>query len=75
MGLHISGPSILLGVFTGLTYGVLAIGLILVYRQSRVINFALGEIGAFGATLTGLAVVVWHWQHFFALSGSWRSLM
>jgi len=68
MGLHISGPSILLGVLTGLTYGVLAIGLILVYRQSRVINFALGEIGAFGATLTGLAVVVWHLPYWFAFA-------
>jgi ABC-type branched-subunit amino acid transport system ATPase component/ABC-type branched-subunit amino acid transport system permease subunit len=59
-GLQISGPSVLLGAITGLTYGVLAIGLILVYRQSRVINFAYGEIGAFGAALTGLAVVSWH---------------
>ena len=68
MGLQISGPSILLGVFTGLTYGVLAIGLILVYRQSRVINFAHGEIGAFGASLTGLAVVAWHLPYWLAFA-------
>jgi len=68
MGLQFSGPSMLLGVFTGLTYGVLAIGLILVYRQSRVINFAHGEIGAFGATLTGLAVVAWHLPYWLAFA-------
>jgi len=68
MGLQISGPTILLGVLTGLTYGVLAIGLILVYRQSRVINFAHGEIGAFGASLTGLAVVAWHLPYWLAFA-------
>ena len=40
---------------TGLTYAVLAAGLVLVYRATRVINFAYGEIGALGAGCPGEA--------------------
>ena len=42
---------LLLGVVTGSTYSLTAIGLILVYRANRIINFALAEIGVFGAVL------------------------
>src|SRR5687768_15467721 len=41
-------PIILLGAILGLTYGLLAVGLVLIYRSNRIINFAHGEIGAFG---------------------------
>jgi ABC-type branched-subunit amino acid transport system ATPase component/ABC-type branched-subunit amino acid transport system permease subunit len=34
------------GVLTGLTYGVLSVGLVLVYRVNRVVNFAHGAFGA-----------------------------
>jgi ABC-type branched-subunit amino acid transport system ATPase component/ABC-type branched-subunit amino acid transport system permease subunit len=40
-----------LGAFTGLTYGLLAVGLVLVFRSSRFINFAHGDIGFFGAAV------------------------
>jgi ABC-type branched-subunit amino acid transport system ATPase component/ABC-type branched-subunit amino acid transport system permease subunit len=40
-----------LGAFTGLTYGLLAVGLVLVFRSSRFINFAHGDIGFFGAAI------------------------
>ena len=53
-------PPAALGAMTGLTYGLLAVGLILVYRTNRIVNFAHGEIGAFGASFFGLAVVNWH---------------
>jgi ABC-type branched-subunit amino acid transport system ATPase component/branched-subunit amino acid ABC-type transport system permease component len=46
-----------LGLIQGLTYGVLAVGLVLAYRTSRVINFAHGNIGAFGAAVCGVLVV------------------
>ena len=38
-----------------MTYGLLAVGLVLVYRSNRIINFAHGEIGAFGAAVFGVA--------------------
>ncbi|MFY9587879.1 MAG: branched-chain amino acid ABC transporter permease, partial [Actinomycetota bacterium] len=53
-------PPVVLGMIGGLTYGLLAVGLVLVYRTNRVINFAHGEIGAFGAAFFGLMVVRWH---------------
>ena len=44
---------LVIGLFTGLTYGLLAVGLVLVYRSSRFVNFAHGSIGAFGASVLG----------------------
>lgn len=40
---------ILNGAFFGLIYGLFALGLVVVYRGSRVINFAHGETGMIGA--------------------------
>jgi branched-chain amino acid transport system permease protein len=37
------------GAFLGLIYGLLAVGLVVVYRGSRVINFAYGETGMLAA--------------------------
>lgn len=55
---------IVLGLFTGLTYGLLAVGLVLVYRSSRFLNFAHGSVGVFGAAVlsqlvTGAGVPYW----------------
>jgi ABC-type branched-subunit amino acid transport system ATPase component/ABC-type branched-subunit amino acid transport system permease subunit len=46
-------PILLSGAINGLTYGLLAIGLILVYRSSGVINFALGNIGGVASAVMG----------------------
>ena len=37
------------GAFTGLVYGLLAVGLVVVYRGTRIVNFAYGETGMIGA--------------------------
>ena len=37
---------VITGVIAGLTYSLIAIGLTLIYRTSRVLNFAAGEMGA-----------------------------
>src|SRR5438552_12531920 len=66
VGLTIPLPIAVLGIVTGVTYGVLAVGLVLVYRSSKVINFAHGEIGAVGAALLGTAVVRWHFPYWIA---------
>jgi ABC-type branched-subunit amino acid transport system ATPase component/ABC-type branched-subunit amino acid transport system permease subunit len=55
-GFDITGPIVLLGTLTGLGYALLAVGLVLTYRSSRVINFAHGAVGLFVAGL--FAVVV-----------------
>lgn len=62
------GPDVLaLGAVTGLGYGLLAVGLVLVYRSSKIINFAHGEIGAFGAAVFGVAVIKWHVPYWLAI--------
>ena len=50
---------LVIGLFTGLTYGLLAVGLVLVYRSSRFVNFAHGSVGAFGASVLALFVADW----------------
>ena len=55
-GFDLTGPIVLLGTLTGLGYALLAVGLVLTYRSSRVINFAHGAVGLFVAGL--FAVVV-----------------
>jgi ABC-type branched-subunit amino acid transport system ATPase component/ABC-type branched-subunit amino acid transport system permease subunit len=47
-------PGILVsGAIIGTTYGLLAIGLILAYRSSGVINFALGNVGGVASAVMG----------------------
>ncbi len=55
-GFDLSLARLLLGLFTGLIYGLLAVGLVLVFRASRFINFAQGAIGVFGAAILGVLV-------------------
>jgi ABC-type branched-subunit amino acid transport system ATPase component/ABC-type branched-subunit amino acid transport system permease subunit len=66
-GFEIPLPVIVLGAIIGMTYGLLAVGLVLVYRTNRIINFAHGEVGAFGAALFGTAVLKWHIPYYLAL--------
>src|ERR1700683_4381535 len=44
-------PSFVLvqGVITGLSYGLLAMGLVLIYKTNRVLNFAQGQLGVVAA--------------------------
>ena len=58
---------ITLGVIIGMTYGLLAVGLVLVYRSSRIINFAHGEVGAFAAAIFGLATARWGLNYYLVL--------
>jgi len=66
-GLEIPLPVIVLGTIIGLIYGLLAVGLVLIYRSNRLINFAHGEIGAFGAAAFGIAATRWHIPYWVAL--------
>ena len=47
------------GVVSGLVIGLLAMGIVLVYRATRVINFAVGNMGLVGTSLLALLVVNW----------------
>lgn len=60
-------PAIVLGALTGITYGLLAVGLVLIYRTSRIINFAHGQMGAFGVAIMGLLSSKYHFPYYLAL--------
>jgi branched-chain amino acid transport system permease protein len=49
-------PFITLGVLQGAVYGLVALGLVLVYKGTRVFNFAAGEIGTLAAYFLYLVV-------------------
>ena len=48
------------GVIQGLAIAVIAVGVVLVYRATRIINFAVGNIGVVGATTLSLLVLQYH---------------
>ena len=55
LGLTVTSQVVFNGLVQGAIYGVLALALVLVYRTSRVINFAVGNMGLVGA---GLLVIL-----------------
>ena len=59
------------GLVTGITYGVMAVGLVLIFRISRVINIAHAEVGAFGGGAAGLLVAKYGVPYPIALIAGW----
>ncbi len=57
LGITVSQQAVALGLVTGLTYAAFAAGFVLVYRSTGVLNFAHGEIGAFGVAVFVLLLV------------------
>jgi ABC-type branched-subunit amino acid transport system permease subunit len=49
LAVSIPGSIALQGLITGLSYGLLALGLVLIYRTNRVLNFAQGQLGVLSA--------------------------
>ncbi|MGH2685420.1 MAG: ABC transporter permease subunit [Actinomycetota bacterium] len=68
MAFSIPPETVVIGAITGLAYAVLAAGLVLVFRATRVINFAYGEMGAFGAAILAKLVLDEGWNFFLALA-------
>ncbi len=67
IGFDIPFNVVILGLIRGLTYSLIAIGLTLVYRTSRVLNFAAGEMGALPALLIPILVINKGWPYWLAL--------
>src|SRR6476661_3978994 len=57
------------GAVDGLIIALLAMGIVLVYRSSRVINFAVGDIGVPAAALLAVMVAKSHWPYWPSLIG------
>jgi len=56
-----------IGMVRGLIIALIAMGLVLVYRSSRVINFAVGDLGVPAAALLALMAGKHHWPYWPAL--------
>src|SRR6202050_1928572 len=67
--LPMSIPSFVLvqGVITGLSYGLLAMGLVLIYKTNRVLNFAQGQLGVVAAVFMVKCFYDFGFNYWFAL--------
>ena len=55
------------GIVTGLVIGMLAMGVVLIFRSTRVINFAVGNLGLPAAALLALMKINWGFPFWVAL--------
>ena len=55
------------GIVRGMVYGLVAIGIVLLFRASGVINFAQGQFGALGASVICVLLVNYGWSFWAAL--------
>ena len=56
------------GISQGLVYGLLAMGIVLIYRSTKVINFAVGNMGLPGTLLFALMILNWDAPFWLALA-------
>ena len=58
------------GAANGLVVGLLAMGIVLIYRSTRVINFAVGNMGVIASYLFALLVINYGWPFWIALAAA-----
>src|SRR3954471_12370316 len=61
---------LVIGSVRGLIYALIAMGIVLVYRSTRVINFAVGDLGVPAAGLLGVMAGAHGWPYWIALAGA-----
>jgi ABC-type branched-subunit amino acid transport system permease subunit len=66
-GITLSGAIVVQGVIYGLGLGLLALGLCLIYRTNRVLNFAQGQLGVLAAVFLVKLYADFHFNYLFAL--------
>lgn len=60
-------PVVGLGVLQGAASALTALGLILIWRSNRFINFAYGAMGAFTGVSASRLFLSWHWNYWLVL--------
>jgi len=55
------------GLVLGLLAAMLAIGMALIYRANRVVNFAQADLGTVPASFAAALVLFWHWPYLVGL--------
>ncbi len=58
---------VLNGALVGGRIALIALGIALVYRANRIVNFSQGDLGALPATLGVMLVVAWGWSYWLGL--------
>ena len=58
--------ALVLGLLNGLTIGLLAVGLVLVYKSNRFLNLAHAQLGTLSALLLAKWVIDWNWNWWLA---------
>jgi ABC-type branched-subunit amino acid transport system ATPase component/ABC-type branched-subunit amino acid transport system permease subunit len=64
---HLPLGVVLRGVVLGGLQGLVAMGLVLIYRSARIINFAQTAIGGVAASFAVILVVGYHWSYYVAV--------
>ncbi len=64
---HLPGGIVLRGVVLGGLQSFVAMGLVLLYRSARIINFAQTAIGALAASIAIILVTGEHWSYYVAV--------
>ena len=62
--------TLVLGLLNGLTIGLLAVGLVLVYRSNRFLNLAHAQMGTLPAVLLAKFVLDWGWSWWLAAAAA-----
>src|SRR4051794_13452390 len=60
--------TLVLGLLNGYTVGLLAVGLVLVYKSNRFLNLAHAQLGTLSALLLAKWVLDWGWNWWLAFS-------
>jgi ABC-type branched-subunit amino acid transport system ATPase component/ABC-type branched-subunit amino acid transport system permease subunit len=67
LAVTVTADSLFGGLVDGLSIGLLALGIVLIYRSNGVINFAVGAVGSFAVALLALLVLRYGWPYWLAL--------
>ncbi len=66
LALEIAPATLVEGVSFGLAYGLLAVGFVLLYRTSKVLNLAYAEVGLLASSVLLVLVVRYGWSYWAA---------
>lgn len=58
---------VIFGAVFGSLYALTAVGIVLIYRANRVVNFAQAELGSIGAVIAIQLVIQFRWNYFLAV--------
>src|SRR3954462_13501216 len=62
--------ALVLGILNGLTIGLLAVGLVLVYKSNKFLNLAHAQLGTLSAMLVAKWVRDWGWNWWVAFAAA-----